>query len=70
MKGRVEGREGTPLPPPQILLAPSFLAACVTEVLLLVSHCPLCLSPCLPGWGLVMRHPTSWQAGRQEKEEE
>lgn len=27
------------------------------------------VSPCFPGMGLVVRCPTSWQAGRQEEEE-
>lgn len=45
------GRTGRDPSPQKILLTPSFLAACVTEVSLLVSHCPLLPSVSLGGAG-------------------
>lgn len=70
MKGRGRRMGRDPPPPEKILLAPSFLAACVIEVLLLVPHCPPLSLLVSLGWVLVVRRPTSWQARRQEKEEE
>ena len=67
-KGQKDGKG--PPSPQKILLAPSFLAACVTEVLLLVPHCPPLSLLVSLAWVLVVRRPTSWQARRQEKEEE
>lgn len=63
-KGR-KHRKGSPSLTPSPTY--SILAACVTEISLLVSHCPplSLLTPC--GEGLMVRHTT---LGRQEAGEE
>lgn len=46
-----DGKTGKDPSPKKILLTPSFLAAYVTEVSLLVPHFPPSVSPCLPSMG-------------------
>lgn len=51
-RGRRTGKD-SPHSPQKTLLAPSFLTACVTAVLLLVPHCPCLSLPVSLGWDLV-----------------